>query len=127
MFGAMTTQQDFDGAFRGLRRMLRANAKLLRVKTDTPDGFSLETAAPLRKGERLWVAAVKKNKSYVSFHFVLVYIYPDLLRKISPQLKKRMQGKGCFNFTAPDRALFDELAELVRAGIDAFKRRGLPT
>lgn len=107
--------------------MLRANAKLLRVKTDTPDDFTLETKAPLRKGERMPVAAVKKNKNYVSFHFVLVYIYPDLLRTISPQLKKRMQGKGCFNFDSPDSALFDELAELVRAGIDAFNRRGLPT
>jgi hypothetical protein len=126
MVGAMTTQQDFDGAFRGLRRMLLANAKLLRVKTDAPDDFSLETEAPMRNGERLWVAAVKKNKNYVSFHFVPVYMYPDLLRKISPQLKKRMQGKGCFNFKAPDRDLLDELAKLVRAGTDALMKRGLP-
>ena len=123
----MAKQEDFDGAFDGLRRMLRANAKMLRVKTDTPDDFTLETETPLRKGERIAVAAVKKNKNYVSFHFIPIYIYPDLVRKISPELKKRMQGKGCFNFNAPDRVLLEELAELVRAGIDAYKRRGLPT
>ena len=127
MLRAMLKDQDFDGAFQGLRRMVRANAKLLRVKTDTPDDFSLESAAPMRKGERLWVAAVKKNKSYVTFHFVPAYLYPDLVRKISPQLKKHMQGKGCFNFGAPDRALFDELGELVRAGMVALTQRGLPT
>jgi hypothetical protein len=126
MFRAMPKELDFEGAFQGLRSLLKSSAPRLRIKTDTHDDFSLETEAPLHKGKRLWVAAVKKNKNYVSFHFILVYLYPDLARKLSPELKKRMQGKGCFNFTAPDPALFDELAELVRAGIDTFKKRGLP-
>ena len=122
----MTTEPDFDRAFNGFRRMLRANAALLQVKADTPDYFCLETKSPLRKGERLAVAALKKNKNYVSFHLTPVYLYPDLLRTISPELKKRMQGKGCFNFTTlPDRDLVEEMAELVRAGTDAVTKRAL--
>jgi hypothetical protein len=48
---------------------------------------------------------------------------------MSPALKKRMQGKACFNFTAVDEALFKELAALTRrsrpayAKVDFFKLR----
>ena len=77
-------------------------------------------------GDVLFVAAVKTNKNYVSFHFVIVYMYTDLLSNMSPALKKRMQGKGCFNFTAPDPALFEELSDVIDAGFKAFKKRGMP-
>ncbi len=40
--------------------------------------------------------------------------------QISPQLKKRMQGKSCFNFTQIDPALLDELARLTERGFKAF-------
>jgi hypothetical protein len=122
----MPKESDFDGAFKGLRRLLKARAANLFVKADTPESYYLETKEPLRKGERMFVAAVKKNKNYVSFHLVTIYMYPDLLRSVSADLKKRMQGKACFNFTAPDPTLFAELAELVDEGFDAFKKRGLP-
>jgi hypothetical protein len=51
-----------------------------------------------------------------------VYVCPDLLDGMSDGLKKRMQGKSCFNFTAPDAALFDELAQLTRAGFERYQR-----
>jgi hypothetical protein len=41
---------------------------------------------------------VRKGKSYVSFHLIPVYMFPDLLKGLSPALEKRMQGKSCFNF-----------------------------
>ena len=122
----MPKEHDFDGAFKGLRRLLKSRAAKLFVKRDTPGEYYVETKELLWKGERLFVAAVKKNKSYVSFHLVTVYMYPDLLNKISPELKKRMQGKGCFNFTAPDPELFEELGEVVDAGFKAFRKRGMP-
>ncbi|HEY5094715.1 MAG TPA: hypothetical protein VII69_06360 [Candidatus Eremiobacteraceae bacterium] len=122
----MPKKNDFDGAFKGLRRLLTTRAQNLYVKRDAPGEYYVETKEPLWKGKRLFVAAVKTNKNYVSFHFVLVYMYPDLLSNMSPALKKRMQGKGCFNFTAPDPALFAELSDVVDAGFKAFKKRGMP-
>jgi hypothetical protein len=44
-----------------------------------------------------------------------------MLKLMSPELKKRMQGKACFNFTAIDRELFAELSKLTQAGYDKFK------
>jgi hypothetical protein len=122
----MPKKTDFDGAFKGLRRLLKARAANLSVKADTPERYYLETKEPLWKGERFFVAAVKKNKNYVSFHLTPIYMYPDLLRGLSPALRKRMQGKGCFNFTAPDRELFEELSALVLSGFTALKKRGFP-
>ena len=64
--------------------------------------------------------AVRKGKAYVSFHLMSVYAYPKLLQDISPELKKRMQGKACFNFKAVDEKLFKELAKLTKAGATRF-------
>lgn len=122
----MPVSHDYDGAFKGLRRLLKAHAAKLHVKRDAPGEYILETKEAVRKGERFFVASVKKTKTYVSMHLIALYIYPDLLSKISPALKKRKQGKACFNFTAPDPVLFEELSELFEAGLAAFKKRGIP-
>jgi hypothetical protein len=45
---------------------------------------------------------------------------------ISPFLKKKMQGKSCFNFTTINDDEIDELGSLTKAGIDGFKNIKLP-
>jgi hypothetical protein len=50
-----------------------------------------------------------------------VYTCPDLLHTMSPGLKKRMQGKACFNFNTVDQELLGELARLTEAGYHKFK------
>lgn len=47
-------------------------------------------------------------------------MYPELLNGISPELKKRMQGKSCFNFKKVEPELFKELAELTKKGAERF-------
>lgn len=39
---------------------------------------------------------------------------------MSPELKKRMQGKGCFNFKNVDKKLFKELAQQTKSGLRKF-------
>ncbi len=41
--------------------------------------------------------------------------------RFSPELKKRMQGKACFNFTTIGPALFRELAALTRARFEGYR------
>ena len=53
--------------------------------------------------------------------------YPELLKGISPELKKHMQGKSCFNFKKVEPDLFKELADLTLTSIEqlrAAKDRG---
>jgi hypothetical protein len=49
-------------------------------------------------------------------------IYSAAKGGMSPALRKRMQGKACFNFTEVDKPLMKELAELTRRGYDSWKK-----
>ena len=40
---------------------------------------------------------------------------------MSPELRKHMQGKACFNFKTPDAALFKELKRVTKNGYRAWK------
>lgn len=55
-----------------------------------------------------------------------VYSAPELLESISPELRKRMQGKSCFNFKTIERQQVKELSALTKTGIKAFERIKLP-
>jgi hypothetical protein len=72
------------------------------------------------KGREVWFGAVGERKNYVSYHLMPVYAFPDLLKKVSPELKARMQGKSCFNFKEVDDKLFAELARLTEEGYKRF-------
>ena len=50
-----------------------------------------------------------------------IYMFPELLKDISPALKKHMQGKSCFNFKTVEPDLFKELQDLMRKGVEKFK------
>jgi hypothetical protein len=51
-----------------------------------------------------------------------VYMYPNLLKNISPALNKHRQGKSCFNFKQVEPELFKELAALTKQGYDLFMK-----
>ena len=74
----------------------------------------------MKNKQPLCFGGVRRCKGFVSFYLMSVYAYPDLLKSMSPELKKRMQGKSCFNFKEVDEKLFKELAQLTRAGAAKF-------
>lgn len=97
-----------------------------RLVTTRDDGTELyvDTRHVQKNRKPLFFGAVQWRKRYVSFHLMPVYVQPELLATASPQLKARMQGKSCFNFAAPDAPLYAELAALVAAGYDSYRRQG---
>ncbi len=66
---------------------------------------------------------MRLGKSYVSYYLMPLYVCPDLLVGMSDALRKRMQGKSCFNFATPDEALFNELAQMTQVGFERYKRQ----
>ena len=121
----MASQANFPHVFERLRRILDQAQPVGVVTADAAGNFSLNTPySPLFQKE-LFLGAVQVKKNYVSFYLMPVYMYPDLLEGISPSLKKRMQGKSCFNFTAVDEALFQELEALTARSIERLKQEGL--
>lgn len=116
-----------DETFAALRGMLAAQAKRLVVTVDKPGDY--QVASPTMKdriGRPLYVAGVKTGKNYVSYHLLPVFMKPELLKSVPPSLKKRMQGKACFNFTTVDGDQLKELAAVTRVGITAFRDMKLP-
>jgi hypothetical protein len=79
----------------------------------------------LMHGKEMWFGGVRIGKKYVSYHLMPIYVFPDMLQEISPELKKRMQGKSCFNFTHIDEKLFEEIDKLTKRGYERFKQAGL--
>jgi hypothetical protein len=112
--------------FASLRNILKKHSRNLSVLVDKPGVYTVETRTVLHRGKPLWAGCVRQGKNYTSYHLIAVYAFPDLLKNISPELKRRMQGKACFNFTKVDEKLFDELAKLTAAGFEKFKTTKLP-
>ena len=114
---------DFEAVYADLReRMIRAAAGHT-VVTDKPGSLVLHAPIqnPLKPRERMWFGAIQIKKNYVSYHLMPVYSHRELREKVSPDLAKRMQGKSCFNFKTPARALFDELERLTAEGAKIYE------
>ena len=108
--------------FSQLREIMKPYAGKLKVTADDESRFSLDTSHLQKNGKPLWFGGVEIKKNYVSYHLMAVYVHPELLRSLSPALKKRMQGKSCFNFASLDDQLFAELSELTRVAFDELER-----
>jgi hypothetical protein len=117
----MPTQNDFPLVFEQLKSILQPYAKNLTIKADTSDIYYLDGPYSEKWKKVLFFGSAQIKKNYVSFYLMPVYMYPELLKGISPGLKKHMQGKSCFNFKKVEPELFEELTQLTRKGVDKFK------
>jgi hypothetical protein len=115
---------DHADVFEKLRSIMEPYARSLETTVDQDDELSLTTKHVMPNGTPLWFGGVQVKKRYVSYHLMPVYVNPKLLDEVSPELRKRMQGKSCFNFTKVDPALFEELAALTETGFEDFRARG---
>src|SRR5437762_14014521 len=88
---------------------------------DTETYYLLNTRYVMKNRQPLCFGGVRRGKNYVSFYLMSVYTCPEFLKSMSPELKKRMQGKSCFNFKEVDEKLFKELATLTKASAAKFK------
>src|ERR1022692_2089695 len=119
---------DFAAVFATLKPVLAKYAKRLSVKADTPIEYTLLTKSaspfPQHKGQPMYFGSIRLGKAYVSFHLVPLYMCPVLTKEISPALKKRMQGKACFNFkTQPEPDLIAGLKQLTEAGVKLWDEK----
>lgn len=110
--------------FENLKLILgRYESKLLVVHNKT-DNYYLHTPPTQKNNKGEFFGAVQIKKSYVAFHLMPVYYYPELLNGISDELKKNMQGKSCFNFNTSDAKLLAELRTLTEMSYKKYKALG---
>lgn len=113
--------ESFETTFAALRAMMLEQATDMAVTQDVPGHLVLKTPwnEPGKK-EPAWFGMVQIKKAYVSYHLMPLYALPDLLDGISPELRKRMQGKSCFNFKKVEPELLTELTTLTRRCAEAY-------
>ncbi len=112
---------DSINVFKKLKSILDPYEAKLSLLHNKPDNYYLNTPVTdsNKKGE--FFGAVQVKKTYVAFHLMPIYYFPELLDKVSENLKDRMQGKSCFNFTEIDEKLFKELSTLTKKSFEQYK------
>jgi hypothetical protein len=115
---------DLNPVFAELRKVMAPYAAKLAATRDDADELYVDTTHIQKNKKPLFFGAVQVKKSYVSFHLMPVYTKPELLASLSSELKARMQGKSCFNFSTLEPALFKELAALTKASYASYKEQG---
>ena len=116
----MAKQNDLSAIFERLKEILAPYEKKMVVAQDTGNMYVLNTRHMLKKNYPLMFGGVRLGKNYVSYYLMSVYATPAEAKTMSPELRKRMQGKSCFNFRTVDEKLFRELAQLTKAGAKRF-------
>jgi len=74
-----------------------------------------------KKPQKTYIAGVIQQKNYVSFYFSPIYSHPDEFKNLSPNLKKTLKGKSCFNIKNITPQIQKELEALLKRGIDKYK------
>lgn len=120
-----TRSKDYSAAFAALRKVLARYAAKMHVAKDNDSWYCLETKSFSNKGKRHGFAAVAIMKGHVGFYLMAIYMEPALTKPMSPELRRRQQGKCCFNFQRPDPELFKQLAQLTKSGYDYFEKKQL--
>ena len=110
--------------FQQLKEILVPYSTDMVVVIDKPENYDLNTHHVMKNKKPMYFGSVKISKNYISFHLMPVYVFPDLLETITPELKKRMQGKSCFNFKTEDTKLFQKLKALTQAGYEKYEDTG---
>jgi len=117
----MASKSDLTTVFVRLKAIIAPYAKKkMDVAADNQTHYQLNTRHIMRNRQPLCFGGVRMGKNYVSFYLMSLYTSPDDAQGMSPELKKRMQGKSCFNFKVIDEKLFSELAGLTKAGAAKF-------
>ena len=106
-------EDNFQNTFNQLKSILKKFEKNLRIIADKDENYSLNAGFDENRKADIYFGAVQIKKNYVSYHLMPVYMKPKLLDGISPELKRRMQGKSCFNFKEVDKKFLGELSDLT--------------
>ena len=113
----MTVTEDRKAAgFAAVEARLREVVQPLRSRLvatrDRPGDLALEV--PGLEGKPWgYVAGIRRGKRYVSYYLMSAYADPTVMTSMSEELRRRMQGKSCFNFTHVDEPLFEELGRIT--------------
>jgi hypothetical protein len=121
---AVSTDQ-FQEVYARLRGLLESLTDELKGVDDKPALYTVASPNPEIRDVEAYFGGGRLGKRYVSYYLMPAYVNPSLLEDISPELKRGMQGKSCFNFTKLDDKLMDEVSWLTRRGLESYRAAGI--
>ena len=110
---------EFERLFERFKAMLAPYAARMHVAGEGTAMYGVDMAPEGERDPSTWFAGTRLGKRYVSYYLMPIYVKPSLLDGISPELRRRMQGKSCFNFAKVDESLLAELEALTKASYAA--------
>lgn len=117
--------RDLQAVFAALRPLYAKHQDACILLANDGGRYALNSHEVRAKdGYVTFFGSVEIKKAFVSVHLFPVYVYPELLGGISAALRKRMQGKSCFNISVAEPSLIAELGTLIDAGAARFKADG---
>lgn len=116
----MENKKDLRPVFERLKKIFAPYESKMDIAQNSDNMYVLNTRYLLKKNYPLMFGGVRLGKNYVSYHLMSIYGTLGESTAISPELKKHMQGKACFNFTAIEEPLFKELTEITKEGAKRF-------
>ena len=112
-------EAQFQALFGRFKAMLQPYASKMHLADERPGMYGLDMAPEGQRDPSTWFAGTRLGKRYVSYYLMPIYVQPELLEGISPELRRRMQGKSCFNLTKVDEPLLAELERLTAVSYEA--------
>ena len=110
--------------FEQLKDLLTPYYAGLEIHQDKEDSILLSTRFIMKNNQPLFFAAIQKKAHHVSFHLMPVYVEPILMLDVTPELKRRMEGKSGFIFESLTPELVSQLSRLVELGYRSFQQQG---
>jgi hypothetical protein len=94
----------------------------LEIIKDAEGDYSLNAGYSEQYKKVIWFGGVKKMKNYVSYHLIAVYACPQICKELSPELRRRLHGRSCFNFTELNDSILNELSSVTARSVEAFRK-----
>ena len=112
------SQDEFPLLFERFKGLLQPYVGRLHVSDDRPGSYAVDTAEAGARSPSTYFGGARVGKRYVSYYLMPLYSDPSLADDLSPELRKRRQGKSCFNLATVDERLLEELAQLTARGFE---------
>lgn len=116
--------------FKIVKKLISKFAPPLKVATNLSSRYetyfekSFETVSGRTgnklKKDKLWFASIIVQRNYLGFYFMPVYSHPELLLKVSPELRKTLKGKSCFHITKLNEEGAKEITKLLKEGFKLY-------
>lgn len=124
--------ENLDEIFKKIKNVLENNSedlfttdRYIGSQAKQKPGFHLygnkEVSLFGKKPQQTYIAGVIQQKNYISFYFSPIYSHPDEFFEISPNLRKTLKGKSCFNINKIPPQFLKDLEDILKKGIDKYK------